>query len=62
MKWKITETENQVHVMPKYEEHEESMNCHCEPNIEFYKRTLIIHRSYDGRELIEEANEVLGND
>lgn len=49
-----------VHVMPDDEVHEESPCCNCNPNAEKYKYgTLYTHHSYDGREGLEQALEIL---
>lgn len=39
--------------------HEESTTCHCGPRVEFVEGTgdmLVVHKSFDERELIEEDN------
>lgn len=46
------------HVLPvnDLKEHEESENCNCGPETEYYENGMvIIHNSYDGREIVEEA-------
>ena len=46
------------HVLPidDLQSHEESKDCACEPRIE---DNIIVHNSYDGREIIEEAVRVM---
>lgn len=40
--------------------HIEESTCECEPDIKFENgHMLVIHNSYDGREGLEEAKEVL---
>ena len=42
--------------------HDEGGMCHCCPQIEFSNgEMIVIHNSYDGREYIEEVNELLKN-
>ena len=43
------------------EEHEETSTCKCEPSIEILEdgELMIIHNSFDGRELVEEFYEIL---
>jgi len=42
---------------------EESTTCACKPRVEFINgEMLIIHNSFDGRELEEQINEILNND
>ncbi len=49
-----------VHIIPvdDLKDHDESQYCHCEPRIEpgDYGKNLVIHNSYDGRELTEPDN------
>jgi hypothetical protein len=41
-------------------EHEESPHCHCLPRIKYENgEMIVIHNSYDLREVIEEVNEIL---
>ena len=52
------------HVIPTkdLEEHEELSTCKCNPKVEILEESgavLIIHNSFDGRELVEQANEIL---
>lgn len=52
------------HILPKndIDKHEELSTCKCGPRVEKNYETgivTIIHNSFDGRELIEEANEIL---
>jgi hypothetical protein len=36
--------------------------CTCQPSIEYINGSmLIIHNSFDGRELVEEANQILNS-
>lgn len=49
-----------MHVLPvnDLKEHEESEHCHCQPKVEYEENgKVIIHNSYDGREIFEEAKE-----
>ena len=48
------------HVIPvdDFWEHEESEGCMCKPRIEENGK-LIVHNSYDGREIIEEAERII---
>ena len=58
-----------MHVLPINDEreHETTTTCWCEPRIEWndpetgevYSEALVIHNSADGRELIEQADEIL---
>jgi hypothetical protein len=51
------------HVLPinDLEEHEESSYCKCDPEVQVQENgnVLIIHNSFDGREGLEMANEIL---
>jgi hypothetical protein len=51
------------HILPlnDTEEHERSPFCQCEPKIEKQENgsMLIIHNSFDGREMVEEAKKIL---
>jgi len=52
-----------IHVIPvdDLKEHVCSANCQCKPRIEVEGANLIyIHNSWDGREYIEEVEEMLG--
>lgn len=51
-----------IHVLPinDIEEHQESTTCHCHPAIQEESGTMIIvHNSFDGRELVEDANNII---
>jgi hypothetical protein len=54
------------HVYPidDIEKHElEGYNCHCNPKVEYNQESnsiMVIHNSFDGRELVEQAKEILG--
>lgn len=51
-----------IHVIPvnDLKPHRESYVCHCEPKIENHTGNMIcIHNSFDGREGVEWANEIL---
>ena len=55
-----------IHVYPLYdlEEHDCSENgntCHCSPKviIELNSEIVVVHNSFDGREGVEWANEIL---
>ena len=72
-KWEVRQTEsNIIHVIPidDIEEHEDwigwldgypSHGCNCLPKIELSEKGawIFIHNSYDGREGIEWATEIL---
>ena len=48
-----------LHIIPikDIQEHEESTTCNCYPSVEFENgEMIIIHNSYDGRELNENNN------
>lgn len=52
------------HVTPinDLEEHEESSTCKCKPRLLFEEGYMIfMHNSFDGREAVEWANEILTN-
>lgn len=50
---------NWQHVFPLNEEHKlEGFDCDCEPKIDF-DNEIVIHNSFDGREAVEQANEIL---
>ena len=53
-----------IHVMPinDLKEHDEDTSCECQPAVEMDDAGngfLVIHNSYDGREAVETANEIL---
>ena len=53
------------HILPidDLEEHEETTTCKCEPRLEIINgEMLIIHNSFDQREVIEEVNEILNEE
>lgn len=50
------------HVLPNGEEHnEEDSRCCCEPNVQVLENgdLLVIHNSFDKREIIEEIYKIL---
>jgi hypothetical protein len=53
-----------IHVYPvnDIEEHDlYSTTCHCRPRVSFENGEMIVfHNSFDGREIIEEVNKILG--
>lgn len=54
-----------LHVIPLDDliEHQESLMCACEPTICLDSgHTMIIHNSFDGREIIKEVHKILGYD
>lgn len=56
--------EEVLHIIPLNDEgeHEESSYCSCEPEVRLVNDVvLVIHNAYDGREAVEWANEILGN-
>lgn len=72
MSWRINVYDGYTQIFPENDlkEHsEEVVNhigmivplCKCEPRIDYNdKQLLFIHSSYDGRECMEEVNELLG--
>jgi len=52
-----------IHVLPvdDLEPHdEEETTCKCEPRVEFVEGgILVVHNSFDNREIIEQVNEIL---
>lgn len=52
-----------IHVLPvdDLEPHdEEGTTCKCEPRVEFVEGgILVVHNSFDNREIIEQVNEIL---
>jgi hypothetical protein len=54
------------HVLPINDtnEHEESSACECQPELQMQENgnMLIIHNSFDGREIIEELLDELNNE
>ncbi len=53
------------HILPinDLKEHEEKSTCECNPRVEFINgNQLIIHNSFDGREGVELAKEVLNDE
>ena len=52
-----------IHVLPvnDLEPHdEEGTTCKCEPRVEFVEGgMLVVHNSFDNREMIEQVNEIL---
>lgn len=55
-----------IHVYPvnDIEPHElEGYRCKCEPKVEYQQdidSIMVIHNSFDGREVVEQAKEILG--
>lgn len=52
---------NWLHILPINDDkpHKETgFDCDCEPKID-WENELIIHNSYDGREYVEQAKEIL---
>lgn len=48
-----------VHVIPVddiYPHKEDGFDCHCSPRLE-EKGLIVVHNSFDGRELIEDGNQ-----
>lgn len=63
--WNVTEVEEGVvHVVPKNDsdKHELWTTCLCCPKVETTDGLLVIHNSFDMREVIEQVHEVLGYD
>lgn len=51
-----------LHILPinDLKPHEKSTTCECEPKVIYEDgEMIVIHNSYDGRELFEEINEHL---
>lgn len=49
-----------IHIIPinDLKEHEETTTCECCPNVEFENgEMIIIHNSFDNREINEQENE-----
>jgi len=59
----MNEEENIWHVTPinDLEEHLESSMCKCDPEIKVIENgnVVIVHNSFDGKEAVEMANEIL---
>lgn len=54
------------HVLPvnDLKEHQEDSTCQCEPQARILEETgdvLIIHNSFDGREYVEQANDIINH-
>jgi predicted CoA-binding protein len=52
------------HILPvnDSDHHSECGDCKCSPRIEeLSDRVLIVHNSFDGREVVELANEILSS-
>lgn len=50
--WKVVDVEREVHVVPVLPDddasvHEMSDSCWCVPDVETYRRPLIIHRGFE---------------
>lgn len=54
-----------VHVVPinDLKPHDDSIACACNPRLEFVEggSTVVVHNSYDGREIFERAEEAVEN-
>lgn len=61
-----------IHVYPINDEREHDLDgtmCPCEPHVEWsdpetgepYAQALVIHRAFDGRDVIEEAERIISN-
>lgn len=51
-----------LHIYPvdDLKEHELTTTCECQPRVEFESGSMIVvHSSWDGREAIEEFNEII---
>ena len=54
-----------IHILPvdDLEPHTEETTCKCEPKIKIVEGgMLVVHNSYDGREIIEEVTKILKGD
>ena len=62
MKARIMMSADDIHVMPVDDLKEHLLeNCPCKPRIEVVGANLIyIHNSWDGREFVEQVEEMLG--
>ena len=53
------------HILPinDLKEHTESSYCECDPTVDVQDsgNVLVIHNAFDGREAVEQANEILGD-
>ena len=72
--WGVFEDDGFIHVYPVDEEHSQEIEfigfidltpyslCKCTPNIELSENKtgyIVIHGAFDGREALEETNEIL---
>lgn len=60
--WLMSEVGDDIHITPidDLKEHEFSVGCPCEPEVEKAEvGCMIIHESYDLREVIEKAYSIL---
>ena len=64
--WGVYENTDSIHVLPvnEYDQHSsdgiEGLWCKCKPRSEKTKsRILIVHNSFDQREIVEQAREIL---
>jgi hypothetical protein len=51
-----------IHIIPENDSqpHEELTTCHCHPRVDFTQGVMVvIHNSFDGRELLEQAQDLL---
>lgn len=51
-----------IHVYPQDEQNQHDLvgtTCRCDPRVEISDSILVVHNSFDGREMIEEANAIL---
>ena len=54
-----------VHILPRNDtkEHIEDTMCECEPKIIIENgEMIVIHNSFDHREIIEDVNQIMGED
>ena len=52
-----------IHILPvgDIKPHEESTTCHCQPKVIMESgEMIVVHSAFDGREALEEFNEIMG--
>jgi hypothetical protein len=54
--WQVLQIDDEYHVLPNNDTHNHSylMTCHCHPRRDAEDEAVIVHNSFDGRELIED--------
>ena len=54
-----------IHILPlnDLKEHEETTTCPCGPRVDWSEaEAIVIHRSWDGREYIEDAERIINEE